>query len=141
MRASARAGLTVLLVATTSFLGAGLVAAQVDPSKALVGTWRGELQGRFKKGAEASTVLALRIISVKQEDGKWVADARFGPNPVKVDIDTSGSKPSLRWAAQSGTTYDVSLLDDKNMVGTATLTREQAGAQERERKVVLEKKE
>jgi len=60
---------------------------------------------------------------------------------VKVDIDTSGSKPSLRWAGTSGTTYDVSLLDDKNMVGTATLTREQAGAQERERKVVLEKKE
>jgi hypothetical protein len=46
--------------------------------------------------------LTLRITSVKQEDGKWIGAERFGPTPVKIDIDTSGSKPSLRWTGAAG---------------------------------------
>ncbi|HEY7653869.1 MAG TPA: hypothetical protein VIG07_13695 [Methylomirabilota bacterium] len=125
-----------LLVVTGLLLGTGVAAAQTDLAKVLVGRWQGVLQ--FKK---TNTDLTLRITSVKQEDGKWIADGRFGPNPVKIDIDTSGSKPSLRWTGATGIVYDLSLLDDRNLAGTATLTTGQAGQFERERAVKLEKKQ
>jgi hypothetical protein len=141
MRRSARAAWVALFVVTAWLLAPGLAIAQTDLAKALVGTWRGELQNRFKKGAEATTALTLRITSVKQEGGKWIADGRFGPNPVKIDIDASGSKPSLHWTGAAGTVYDLSLHDDKNLVGTATLTSNQAGQFERERPVKLEKRD
>ena len=47
----------------------------------------------------------------------------------------------LRFLGASGTGYDLSLLDEKSLVGTATLTAGQAGQFERERPVKLEKKE
>ena len=116
--------------------GVGVAAAQVDLAKVLVGTWQGELRNR-----KGNTDLTLRITSVKQQDGKWIADGRFGPTPVKIDIDTSGSKPSLRWTGAAGNVYDLSLLDDKNLAGTATVTTSQAGQYERDRSVKLEKKQ
>lgn len=61
---------------------------------------------------------------------------------AKVDIDTSGAKPSLRWTGGKGTAYDLSLLDDKNLVGTAVLTTgSSGGSRDRSRSVKLEKKE
>ena len=60
---------------------------------------------------------------------------------MKIDIDTSGSKPSLRWTGAAGFVYDLSLLDDKNLVGIATLTTGQAGEREQDRPVKLEKKQ
>lgn len=60
---------------------------------------------------------------------------------VKVDIDTSGAKPSLRWTGGKGTAYDLSLLDDKNLVGTAVLTTSGGATRDRSRSVKLEKKE
>jgi hypothetical protein len=113
-----------------------VAAAQVDLAKVLVGTWQGELRDR-----KGNIDLTLRITSVKQQDGKWIADGRFGPTPVKIDIDTSGSKPSLRWTGAAGNVYDLSLLDDKNLAGTATVTTSQAGQYERDRSVKLEKKQ
>jgi hypothetical protein len=91
--------------------------------------------------------LTLIIASVKQEDGKWVADARLGgaeggkTAKVHIDIDTSGSKPSLRFKGVSGTEYDVSLFNDKELVGTAVLTTSQAGKGARDRSVKFEKKQ
>jgi hypothetical protein len=137
--------LRTALLAVMALMGCPAVAsAQAELAKTLVGTWRGELQARFKKGSETSTNLTLRITSVNQENGKWVGDGRLGPTPVKIDIDTSGSKPSLRFQGASGTGYDLSLLDEQSLVGTvgtATLTAGQAGQFERERPVKLEKKE
>ena len=139
-----RTARVALFVVTGLVLGAGVAAAQADLAKALVGTWQGELQMRLKKGADPSVTLI--ITSVKQEDGKWIADGRMGPTeartgPVKIDIDTSGSKPALRWKGASGTQFDLSLLDDKHLVGTATLTTSDAGQGARDRSVKLEKKE
>ena len=141
-----RAARVALFVMAGLMVGAGGAPAQVDLAKALVGTWQGELQQRTKKGADAA--LTLIINSVKQEDGKWVADARFGGGEggktakVSIDIDTSGSKPSLRFKGASGTEYDVSLFNDKELVGTAVLTTSQAGgARARDRSVKFEKKE
>jgi hypothetical protein len=144
MRRGIRAARVALFVMAGLMLGAGVAPAQVDLAKALVGTWKGELQQRTQKGADPTLVLMIK--SVKQEDGKWIADARVGPTEdktkaVKIDIDTSGAKPSVRWAGASGTTYDVSLFRDKELVGTAVLTTGQAGKGPRDRSVKLEKKE
>lgn len=145
MRRGIRAARVALFVVTGLMLGTGVAAAQADLAKALVGTWQGELQMRTKKGADPS--LTLIIASVKQEGGKWVADARLGgadaakTAKVSIDIDTSGSKPALRFKGVSGTEYNVSLFDDKNLVGSATLTTSQAGRGERDRSVKFEKKE
>jgi len=144
MREGVRTVLVALLVVMGLVVASGVAAAQVDLAKALVGTWEGELQMQMKKGADP--VMALVVTSVKQEDGKWVADGRFGgakgkKGPVKIEVDTSGSKPSLRWKGASGTEYDVSLFDDKHLTGTATLTTSQAGRGARERTLKFEKKE
>ena len=134
-----RAARVGLLAVTGLMLWSGAAVAQGDLAKTLVGTWQGELQLRTKKGADPG--LKLVITSLKQEDGKWVADGRFGPTPVKIDVDTTGAKPSLRRTAASGTAYNVNLVDDKNLVGTATLTTSAAGRGDRDRSVKLEKKE
>lgn len=140
-----RAARVALFVMAGLMLGTGVAAAQADLAKALVGTWKGEVQLRTQKGADPTVVLIVK--SVKQEDGKWIADARVGAtedktSAVKIDIDTSGTKPSLRWTGGKGTDYDVSLLDDKNLVGTAVLTTAGGGGKgDRSRSVKLEKKE
>jgi hypothetical protein len=135
-----RAARAAVLAVTGLMLWSGAAVAQADLAKTLIGTWEGELQLRTKKGADPT--LKLRITSLKQEDGKWVADGRVGSTPVKIDVDTTGAKPSLRWTAASGTAYNLTLVDDKNLVGTATLTTGAAGSRgERDRSVKLEKKE
>jgi hypothetical protein len=146
MRRGIRAARVALFVATGLMLGTGVAAAQADLAKALVGTWHGELQMRMKQGADPT--LMLIIASVKQEGGRGVADARLGGGggktaPVSIDIDTSGSKPSLRLKGVSGIEYDLSLFGDKELVGTAILTAAQAGRSTgaRDRSVKLEKKE
>jgi hypothetical protein len=144
MRRSIRAARVALLVMAGLMLGAGVAAAQVDVAKVLVGTWKGELQQRTQKGADPTVVLIIK--SLKQEDGKWVASARVGATeektgPVQLEIDTTGAKPSVRWTGGSGAIYNLSLLDDKNLVGTATLTTGQGSQRDRDRSVKLEKKE
>jgi hypothetical protein len=145
MRQGIRAARVALFVMAGLMVGTGVAAAQADLAKALVGTWQGELQMRSKK---SDPVVTLIITSVKQEDGKWVADARLGgadgkTAPVMIGIDTSGSKPSLRFKGRSGIEYDVSLFNDKALVGTAVLTTTQAGRSSgsRDRPIKFEKKE
>jgi hypothetical protein len=146
MRRGIRAARAALLVVAGLMLGTGVAAAQADLAKVLVGTWKGELQQRTQKGPDPE--LTLIIASVKQEGGKWVADARLGgaeggkTAKVNIDIDTSGSKPSLRFKGAKGAEYDVSLFNDKELVGTAALTTSQSGgARDRSRSVRFEKKE
>ena len=107
MRRGIRAARVALFVMAGLMLGAGVAAAQVDLAKVLVGTWKGELQQRTQKDADPTLVLIIN--SVKQEDGKWVASARVGATEektrsVNLEIDATGSKPSVRWTAGSGTT-------------------------------------
>jgi len=131
-----------LFVVAGLLAGTGVAAAQADLSK-LVGTWKGEIQQRMGKDADPTVVLIIK--SVKQENGKWVADARVGATEdktakVNLEIDPSGSKPSVRWTGGKGATYDLSLLDDKNLVGTTVLTTGAGGAtRDRSRSVKLEK--
>jgi hypothetical protein len=145
IRRGIRAARVALFVIVGLMLGTGVAAAQTDLAKALVGRWKGELQQRMQKGEDPTLVLIIK--SVKQQDGKWIADARVGPTEdktaaVKVDIETSAAKPSLRWTGGKGAAYDLSLLDDKNLVGTAVLTTSSTGgSRDRSRSVKLEKKE
>jgi hypothetical protein len=145
MRRGVRAARVALFVMVGLMVGAGVAAAQVDVAKVLVGTWKGELQQRTQKDADPTLVLI--ISSVKQEAGKWVAGARVGATEektrsVNLEIDTTGAKPSVRWTAGSGTIYNLTLLDDKNLVGTGTLTTGKGGGRgDRDRPVTLEKKE
>jgi hypothetical protein len=144
VRRGIRAARVTPFVVAGLMLGIGAAAAQADLGKALVGTWQGELQALTKKG---DPVLTLIISSVKQEGGKWVAEARLGgadaakTRPVNIDIDTSGSRPSLRFKGASGSEYSLNLFGDKELVGTATLTTSQAGRGARDRSVKLAKKE
>lgn len=146
VRRGIRAARAALFVVAGLMVGTGVAAAQADLAKVLVGTWQGELQQRTQKGADP--VLTLIITSVKQEDGKWVTDARFGgaeggkTAKVHIDIDTTGSKPSLRFKGAKGAEYDVSLFNDKELVGTAVLTTGAGGGKgDRSRSVKFEKKE
>jgi hypothetical protein len=80
------------------------------------------------------------ITLLKEDGGRWVADARFGASSASLEVDAGGKQPSLRWTSRNGTAYAVSLFDGRTLSGTATLTQETAGNRERERPVKLEKK-
>jgi hypothetical protein len=86
MNLGLRAARVALFVVTVSMLVVGAPLAQADLAKTLVGTWQGELQMRLKKGADPE--VTLNIASVRQEDGEWVAEGRFGLD----------GKTSLRYA-------------------------------------------
>ena len=145
MRRVIRAARVALFVVAGLLVSAGVAVAQVDVGKVLVGTWKGELQQRSQKDADPTLVLVIK--SVKEENGKWMADARVGATEdktakVNLEIDTTGAKPAVRWTGGKGAVYDLSLLDDKNLVGTALLTTGAGGAnRDRSRSVKLEKKE
>jgi hypothetical protein len=144
MRRGIPAARVALFVVAGLMLGTGVAAAQADLAKVLVGTWKGELQQRTQKDADPTVVLIIK--SLKQEDGKWVASARVGATEektrsVSLEIDTTSSKPAVRWTGGAGTIYSLSLLDDKNLVGTATLTTSKGSQRDRDRSVKLEKQE
>jgi hypothetical protein len=105
-----------LAVSAMLMLGPGLAWAQVDLARALVGRWEGEIAYRFLKGTNPGLVVV--ITSVKEDGGKWTADARGGTKtsglgPVKLEIDNSGKRPSLRWTGPTGVVYEVNLLDER----------------------------
>jgi hypothetical protein len=135
----------VLVVVVVVLAGMGVAPAQVDLAKVLVGKWEGEQEMMTDRSANPAR--SLEITSVKQEDGKWVADGRFGTpggaiGRVKIEIDNSGKIPSLRWTGSSGAAYDLSLLNEKNLAGKVTLTMGQGGSQRgRERSLRLQKKD
>jgi hypothetical protein len=139
MRMSRR-GLLVLAVMSWSaaWLATSSAHAQADVEKTLVGRWEGEVSSRQ---AQNVTPVVLTIKSVKDEGGKWTAEALAGRSPVNLEITTAGKQTSLRWTGASGWQYSVNLMDEKTMVGTVTLTTASGGSRgDRDRPVKLEKK-
>ena len=129
----------VLVLAAFTWLATSSAHAQADLEKQLVGRWEGEVSTRQAKNV---TTVVLTIKSVKEEGGKWTADALLGRNPVNLEIITSAKQPSLRWTGAQGWQYDVNLMDEKTMVGTVTLTTASGGSRgDRDRPVKLEKVE
>jgi len=136
-----------LVVVAVTLLGVGAAVGQVDLAKALVGKWEGEQEMMSDRRSDPARTLV--ITSVKQVDGKWIADGRFGigippgaTGPVKIEIDNSGKSPSLRWTGAAGAAYELSLLNEKNLVGKVTLTVQQLRSDtgSRDRTLKLEKK-
>ncbi len=130
-----RWGLGLLAMAVAS-LATAIAHAEADLEKTLVGRWEGEISTIHAKNA---TPVVLTIKSLKQEGGRWTAEASGGRTPVDLEIVTSGKQPSLRWTGANGTQYDVNLMDEKTLVGTATLSM-RASTGDRNRPVKLEKK-
>ena len=83
------------------------------------------------------------IKSVKEKDGKWVGEGRFGATGkglgrVRIEVDTSGGHPAIRFATQADATIHLNLLDDAYLVGTINY-REIGGTLGTERALKLEK--
>jgi len=102
----------------------GVSHAQVDLAKVLVGRWEGEQEYITVRSEDPKRTLVIE--SVNQMDGKWVANGRYGTPPglgrVKIAIETSGKDVSLSWTGGSGTQYQLNVMQDKHLVGKATLT-------------------
>ena len=127
-----------LLILATAWLATTSAHAQADLEKTLVGRWEGEVSTRQAKNAFA---VVLTIKSLKEEGGKWTAEAFAGRNPVNLEIDGSGKQPALRWTEANGAQYSANLTNEKTMVGTVTLTTAAGGSRgDRDRPVTLEKK-
>src|SRR4026209_2217508 len=129
----------LLILAAFTWLPTSSAHAQQDLEKQLVGRWDGEVSTRQAKNV---TTVVLTIKSLKEEGGKWTAEALAGRNPVNLEIITTGKQPSLRWTGAQGWQYDLNLMDEKTMVGTVTLTTASGGSRgDRDRPVKLEKVE
>jgi hypothetical protein len=119
-----RGGITLGAV-IGGLLIAGAVAAQTDLTKPLVGRWEGEVDYRgVPSDPSRAPHRTLIVRSVTQKEGKWVAEGRFGIigkglAPVEMEVDTEGSKPSLRFV-NGPITVRLQLLDDKHLAGTFT---------------------
>jgi hypothetical protein len=119
----------VLLLITSSW-------AQVDPAKVLVGTWEGELalQGRGNRGR------TLIIDSVTQNDGKWVAQGRYGITGqglgrVPIEVDVSGDRVWIRFKSGANSDIRLNLLQEKYLVGTLTIAGTSQGSNDRSMKL------
>jgi hypothetical protein len=135
-----RRGLLILALMAwgAAWLATSSAHAQSDLEKTLVGRWEGEVSTRQ---AQNVTPVVLTIKSLKEEGGKWTAEAFAGRNPVNLEISAAGKQTSLRWTGASGWQYSVNVMDEKTMVGTVTLTTASGGSRgDRDRPVKLEKK-
>jgi hypothetical protein len=137
--------LTLLVVAVLGIsLGMASAWAQEDPAKALVGKWEGEVTWAGSAGSVMGDPNRTLIIeSVTQKDGKSVAMGKYGITgkglgKVEIEVDGSGSRPSLRFAT-AATTIRLTLTGAKELTGTMTLV----GASQRggDRPFRLEKKD
>jgi hypothetical protein len=114
------------------------VLGQSDLAAKLVGKWEGTQQQATKGGSEDRTLI---ISSVTQQEGKWIASGRFGVTGgamVRIEVDTTGQWPSLRWAMPNGNTVQVNLINPKTLSGKVTLAG--SGPRDRDRSLTLEKK-
>ena len=100
----------VILVAALHLLVPVPSEAQADLAKVLVGRWEG--------GAQA----VLIFDSVRQEDGRWVAVAKFGargqpPRPVNVTIDASGNTVTVQFKPLATIKWQLTLRGESVLDG------------------------
>jgi hypothetical protein len=138
--------LTMLVVTGLGIvLGMSPGSAQLDLAKVLVGKWEGAVQWAAGAGSGVGDPNRTLIIdSVEQKDGKWVAMGKFGVTgkglgKVTIEVEDSGSRPSIRFVTGSNSTVRLALSGTKDLTGTLTLP----GTSQRgnDRRMNLEKKE
>jgi hypothetical protein len=139
MRAGAARWLAVLIVLSW----VGVSHAQVDLAKVLVGRWEGEQEYLLISSDNPKRILVIE--SVNQVDGKWIANGRYGTpaglGRARIAIETGDKNVGLSWTGPTGNQFQLSLLQDKHLVGKVTLTTEQSksGTGSRDRTLKLEK--
>ena len=102
-----------------------LAGAQVDVAQALVGKWEGRL-GREILSPDLPPERVLVISSVREQDGKWVAEARYGIpgrnlGKVEPSIQVSGSDVVLDFVSagvRGGSQIRLRLQGEKILAGT-----------------------
>jgi hypothetical protein len=107
--------------------------AQLDPSKVLLGKWEGEIGGLSRRSDPNRTLI---IDSVAERDGKLVAEGRYGITgkglgKVQINVDSSGSHPSIQFTTGANLPVRLNLIDEKSLVGTITLPGALQGANDR----------
>jgi hypothetical protein len=106
--------LQVFLIAIATF-----AFAQADPTKALVGTWEGWVEG-IPNGERA---LVIRSVKAK-EGGGWTGDGRYGYTTAKmgrseIDISQQGNDVLLEFLSGEKNPVKLKLVGDNKLEGTA----------------------
>ena len=128
------------LIPVLLLAGAMFSFAQVDPTKALIGTWEGQLE--ISRGQMGRT---LTINSVKAKgEGEWVARGRYATAGLESDKTTGGSEITVTSkdseiyvefaSGNAKNPVKLKLVGDNKLVGTADL-----GGKTGERRLTLEK--
>jgi hypothetical protein len=99
--------------------------AQVDPTKALIGRWEGQVESSSAPGGNQRT---LMISSVKaQGEGEWIARGRFGftgqvqegPGGQEISVSSKNNEIFIEFATGTGKApVRLKLVDDNTLKGT-----------------------
>ena len=111
--------IAAFLIVLTSI---GVLDAQRDLAKALVGKWEGQLDVSGLTGVGFPPERTLIIESVRGESGEWVVEAKFGVTgrrlvPVNVGVETVGSEIILRFVTAENARVKLTLLKEKYLDG------------------------
>ena len=139
MTRTVRAFLAVFSVQFFVICGATFSFAQVDPTKALIGTWEGQVQISKQMGR------TLTINSVKAKgEGEWVARGRYAIEGMESKETTGGQAMSVSskdneiylefTTGNANNPVKLKLVGENKLEGTTDF-----GGKVRERKMVLEK--
>lgn len=94
--------------------------AQDDFVKVLVGKWEGELTLWTNRREDPNRTLI--ITSLDGKEGRWTASGYYGYpkqlGPVTIDVTTAGQKVNLSFITGAQSTVNLTLMQDKYLVGT-----------------------
>jgi hypothetical protein len=118
-------------------LGGSPVSAQVDPSKALVGTWQGSVDVR----RDRDRTLIIKSVKPTKNSG-WVADGHYGTTGkglarAKIGVLLEGEQLVLDFITSADNPAKLKLSGDRVLDGTLSV-REGTGIRS-DRKLRLEK--
>jgi hypothetical protein len=117
--------------------------AQVDPTKALIGTWEGTLA---VSGANTSRILIINSVKAKGA-GEWVARGRFGipdmvskePGGQVMDVSLKDNEIFVEFVTGGKVPVRLKLVGDNKLAGTANIIL--SGGRAADRTLMLEKVE
>jgi len=111
--------IAAFLIVLTSI---GVLDAQGDLAKVLVGKWEGQLDVSGLTGVGFPPERTLIIESVRGESGEWVVEGKYGVTgrrlfPVNVGVETVGSEIILRFVTAENARVKLTLLKEKYLDG------------------------
>ena len=93
---------------------------QIDAPKILVGKWEGQIQVSRTVSPFPDRTLAIK--SVREQEGKWLVEARFGVTgrrlePVDVTLKVVGEELTLHFRTSAGADVKLSLYKKEYLDG------------------------